>query len=144
MLKKAFRMIALALVIPIVATVAARAQPAPELLSIELNALNQNAAACQVYVVIDNVSEVAFAKFSTDLVLFDNDGLILKRLTTDFGRLRPNKIHVMSFVVDPLECAAVGRVVLNDVIDCEHDGSAGVDCIDAIRLSHRGDVGFEK
>lgn len=144
MLKKAFLVIALAVAIPVVATVAARAQPASELLSIELNALNQNAAACQVYVVIDNVSEVAFAKFSTDLVLFDNGGLILKRLTTDFGRLRPNKIHVMSFVVEPLECAAVGRVVLNDVIDCEHDGRAGVDCIDAIRLSHRGNVGFEK
>ena len=144
MLKKAFRMIALAWAIGVIAAVAVRAQPAPELLSIELNGLNQNAGACQIYVVIDNVSRVAFAKFSTDLVLFDKGGLILKWLTTDFGRLRPNKIHVMSFVVDPLECAAVGRVVLNDVIDCEHDGSAGVDCVDAIRLSHRGDVGFEK
>ncbi|MDP6805273.1 MAG: hypothetical protein QF902_08065 [Rhodospirillales bacterium] len=144
MLKKAFRVIALAWAIPVITAVAAGAQPAPEMLSIELNALNQNAAACQVYVVIDNVSEVAFAKFSTDLVLFDKGGLILKRLTTDFGRLRPNKIHVMSFVVDPLDCAAIGRVVLNDVIDCEHDGSNSVDCIDVIRLSYQGDIGFEK
>ncbi len=117
---------------------------APELLSIELNRLEQVAEGCRFDLVIENASEVAFARLSTEFVMFDRGGVISARATTHFGRLRPNKTHVRSFVFPAIDCADVGRVLLSEVVACEHAGPSDLDCMDAIEVSHRGGVALIK
>jgi hypothetical protein len=113
-------------------------------LSIELNRLEQDGAGCRFDLVIANRLEVAFSRFSTDLVFFDAEGVITTRASTHFGRLRPRKTHLRSFVLSPFTCTSVDRVLLNDVIECGHDGGDGFDCLDAVEVSHRGTVTLVK
>lgn len=113
-------------------------------LSIELNRLEQDGEGCRFDLVIANRLEVAFSSFSADLVFFDQDGVITTRVSTHFGRLRPLKTHLRSFVLSPFECAGVSRVLLNDVIECGHDQGEDFDCLDAVEVSHRGGVTLVK
>lgn len=113
-------------------------------LSIELNRLEQDGAACRFDLVIANRLTVAFSRFSADLVFFDQEGVITTRASTHFGRLRANKTHLRSFVLSPFTCASVARVLLNDIIECDHDGGDSFDCLDAVVVSHRGPVTLMK
>lgn len=134
----------LALSLAAAAASASYAQSTTPVLSIELNKLEQDGDECRFYLVIENGSDVAFAKFNTEMVFFDRRGVIVSRGTVDFAGLRPHKTHVMSFVFGPLDCTNVGRVLLNQVIECEHTAGTQLDCMDAIDVSHRGTVELVK
>ena len=116
--------------------VTVEAQSAPKVLTMDLNALKQGDDACEVFLVIENASDLAFATFSADLGFFDKGGVVLSRLTVDIGKLRPNKRHVMSFRVNDLKCDDVGSVLLNEIADCQHSAGADFDCTDAVRVIH--------
>lgn len=118
----------------------AGAQSTPEVLSIELNKLEQAGSACRFHLVVENSSDIAFTKFSANLVFFDLDGVISTRISVDLGKLRPNKTFVMSFAVESLNCVDVGRVLLNEVTECQHSAKTEFDCTDAVRVNYRGPV----
>ncbi len=113
-------------------------------LSVELNRLEQDGEGCRFDLVVTNRLEVAFSRFSADLVFFDHDGVITSRASTHFGRLRPLKTHLRSFVLSPFDCGGVARVLLNDIIECDHDQGEDFDCLDAVEVSHRGSVTLVK
>ncbi len=123
---------------------AATAGAQSKALSIELNRLEQDGEGCRFDLVIANRLEVAFSSFSADLVFFGHDGVIITRASTHFGRLRPLKTHLRSFVLSPFDCASVARVLLNDIIECGHDQGEAFDCLDAVEVSHRGAVALVK
>ena len=115
-----------------------------KVLSIELNKVEQNGAGCRFDLIIENGLDIAFARVSADFVFFDQQGVILTRAAAHFGRLRPNKSHLRSFVLSPLNCGDVSRVLLNDFTECRAMDGADFDCTDAVRVSHRGGVDLVK
>ena len=89
-------------------------------LSIELNTTKPLKDACQLMMVVDNRSSIRFNKFTVELVLFDKTGVIIKQVLAAIGRLRPMMNHFVSFPIEDVNCDDLGRVLLNEVTECEY------------------------
>lgn len=105
--------------------------------SIELNKLEAAETACQAYVVVENAEETAFEAFSIDLVAFDGAGVISKRLAVDLAPLRAGKTSVKVFGLAGVDCADVGRLLINGVLDCRDAQGRRADCHDLVRATSK-------
>lgn len=115
----------------------------PAKLGIELNKLEQTDAACRSYMVLSNSTETSLEKLSLDLVVFDTDGVIDRRLAVELGPLDAGRTQVKVFDMAGLECGRVARILLNDVLSCSPDRiNDTATCDEALLLSARGDVAF--
>lgn len=111
---------------------------------VELNKLEAQDQACRAYLVLENRSDTDFTEFRFDLVMFDPQGVINKRLAVEAAPLRSAKTTVKLFDIDGVECADIGRILINDIIACRDAEGEQVDCIALVRPSARGDVPFVK
>lgn len=113
-------------------------------MKIELNKLESVAEACRAYLVFENNTGNAFVSLKLDLVMFDPNGVINKRLAVEGGPLPAGKTSVKLFDIKGVSCTDVDRVLLNDVLSCQ--GPAGdVDgCLDEIDTTSRHSALFFK
>ena len=112
-------------------------------LSIQLNKLEPVDGGCRIYFVIENRSEAAYDELTVDLVTFDPSGIVGQRLLVELGPLRAAKTSVSSFDFAALDCAAIDRILVNDVTSCLTAGGAAdaeppSDCVGRIALSSLG------
>jgi len=126
----------------LVSPISAQAQ-APKV-AIELNKLEPAGEACRAYLVLNNRSQIAFTSLNLDLVLFDEGGIIAKRLAVETAPLPAGKLSVKAFDVADLDCAQVGRVLLNDVIACDGAPESPENCLALIEASAQGELSFVK
>ena len=131
------------------AAVSALADPAPaapgeKALAIELNKLEPNGEACRAYLVLKNGSARAFESLKLDLVMFDSDGVVAKRLAVQAAPLPSGKTSLKVFDITGHGCGAIGSILLNDVLACEPAAEEGGDCLGLIAASARGPVPFIK
>jgi hypothetical protein len=103
-------------------------------LSIELNRLEAADKACRAYFVIENPGDKAFPALKLDLVLFQADGVISKRLTLDMGPLRAAKTTVKQFDIDGQACDKVAKVHVNDAVECKSEPAATADCLQGLAV----------
>lgn len=129
-------LIAAALVVAGVAA-AARAEPATE---IELNRLEAHEGGCQASLVARNPGAVAHDSLRLDVVLFDRDGVILKRLAVEAGPLPAAKTMVKGFIAEGVRCEDIGSALLNDVLSC----GGAAPCLDAVAVSARPPLSFTR
>lgn len=120
------------------------AAPKPaEPIAVELNKLEAAGADCQATVVATNgLSRLDSLKL--DLVVFDADGIVAKRLAAELGPLSAKKTVVKTFPVKGLACSAMSRVVLNDVLACTGPSGPVAGCLDDLALKTRTNVAFAK
>lgn len=112
-------------------------------LGVELNKLEQTGAACRSYMVLSNRSDATLDQLSLDLVVFDTDGVIDRRLAVELGPVQAGRTRVKVFDMADLDCGRVARVLLNDVLTCNPERvDDATTCDAALRLSGRGDVDF--
>lgn len=109
-------------------------------LSVELNKLEAQEQACQAYLVIGNATPLAFEALVLDLVMFDPDGVISKRLAVDVAPLRPGRTSVKVFSMQGVDCAGIGRLLVNDVLDCAAGAETPADCFGLIETTSRAAV----
>jgi hypothetical protein len=121
---------------PLLWGAAASASP----VEIELNKLEPREGGCQAWLVARNEGLAAHDSLRLDLVLFDRDGVIARRLAVEAGPLAAEKTVVKAFIAEGLSCETVGSVLLNDVLSCGGDGP----CLDAVRVSARPPLNFAK
>ena len=107
---------------------------ADEKVLVELNSIESADNRCRLNFVVQNNSRVAIESMKLDLVGFDTDGGILRRLITEMGPVRAAKTVVRAFVVD-IECHQLGAVLVNDVTTCTPGDPAA--CLDGLGLSSR-------
>lgn len=107
---------------------------------IELNKLEPQDTSCQAYIVVKNATENAVEDFSVDLVLFDNDGIISRRLAVNLAPMRAGSTSVKVFGVKEIACTAISRMLVNDVLRCQVGGVARDDCPGLIETASRSDV----
>jgi len=117
---------------------------AQQAVSVELNKLEPNGDACRAYLVLENRSERAFETLKLDLVLFDADGVVARRLAVETAPLPAGKISLKVFDIAGLNCPSLGRVLLNDVLSCADAGGALDGCLDLLAPAGRGDLEFVK
>ncbi|TFH50420.1 MAG: Tat pathway signal sequence domain protein [Lysobacterales bacterium] len=136
--------IAFAALFAVLATTLPLASAQSDALHIELNRLEEHGAGCRVHLVLENAGAHAYTSYRLDLVIFDADGVIARRLALETAPLRANKTMVKEFELTDLACRQVGRVLLNDVSQCASAAGDMDDCITATRVSSRGSVAFVK
>lgn len=113
-------------------------------ISIELNKLEEQPNACRVYMLFENPGQTEFSEFQLDLVLFDTNGVIARRLSLDAAPLRAEKTSVKLFDIDGLACPKIGRILLNDMLGCADASGKRTDCLKLIKPSSRVDAKFVK
>ncbi len=113
-------------------------------LSIELNKLEPQAGACRAYLVFDNPDGPALENLQMDLILFDQAGVIARRLAVDTGPLRAAKTSVKLFDIPDLPCNEIRRILVNEVLDCRDAAGLHDDCIERLTLSSRADAQLVK
>ncbi|MEM7254688.1 MAG: hypothetical protein AAF493_25015 [Pseudomonadota bacterium] len=103
--------------------------------AVELNKLEAAGENCRAYLVATNKSNAAFRSMKLDLVMFDVDDLIAKRLAVDIAPLPANKTRVKVFDMTKLACDRVKKILLNGVMQC--DDGTGANCDAAVDISSR-------
>jgi len=132
------------LLLALIAGIVSPALAAQDGVSVELNKLEPNGAACRAYLVLENGTESAFETLKLDLVMFDADGVVAKRLAVETAPLPADKTSLKVFDMEGLACEAVGRVLLNDVMACADAAGARDDCLGLVAPAARGPVEFIK
>jgi hypothetical protein len=117
---------------------------ASETIGIELNRLEDQGANCRAYLVITNPGEIAFSGFKLDLVIFSGSGTITRRLALDLAPLRAAKTSVKVFDITDTACAAIGSILVNDVVDCRDPSGSVAGCVDRISTSSKLAVSLSK
>ena len=110
---------------------------------VQLNKMAPVENACRIYLVFENRTGGAFDAYTLDLVMFDTEGAILRRLAVEAGGLPAGKTLVKPFDVTGIDCASIGKLLLNDVMTCEGAG-AEQDCTVLTTPSSRLDAPFIK
>ncbi|MEM9765589.1 MAG: hypothetical protein AAF968_24325 [Pseudomonadota bacterium] len=118
----------------------AAALAAERLVSVELNKLEADGENCQAYLVLNNATEDAFDELLLDLVMFDPEGIIVRRLAVDIAPLPAGRTAVKVFSVQTVACERIGRVLLNGVLACEARGAAREGCLGLLNTSSRTGV----
>ena len=126
----------------VLVTAAARAEDG--VLEVELNKLEPNKEACRAYLVLENQVPSAFEALKLDLVMFDPDGIVAKRLAVEAGPLPAGKTRLKVFDVGGLACDRIGRMLLNDVLACKDGTGTRGDCLALISTSARNGLSFIK
>ena len=115
---------------------------AEPLVSIELNKLEPGEQACQAYLVIENGTETEFESLKLDLVVFDQDLIIARRLAVETAPLRPGKTVVKAFPIAAVGCDEISRVLLNGVASCRDLSGERSGCDTQLRISSRAPAPF--
>jgi hypothetical protein len=121
---------------------AARAEPPA--VGVELNKLEAAEGACRAYLVLQNRGSETFTSLKLDLVMFDADGIVARRLAVEGAPLPAGKTSLKVFDVADIGCPKIGRVLLNDVLACAGAGGPVDNCLARIEPSARGRVPFVK
>lgn len=110
--------------------------------NVELNKLKQVDNACRAYLVTQNLTDTDFKSLQLDVVMFDDKGIVAKRLAVEIGPMPAHKTRLKVFDIAGLPCENIGQLLLNDVIQCKDDQGKRNDCLALIRVTSRGDVAF--
>jgi len=114
-------------------------------LDIELNKAEDGDDACVASFVVRNAMGHTLDRFSMDLYVFDNDGVIARQVLLDLAPLRGNKITVARFNLIARSCGEVSRILINDIPSCRSAGSGDtLDCLAALTVSSRASIEMVK
>lgn len=113
-------------------------------IKVELNKLENYDGACRAYLVFENTTTRDFTVFKLDLVMFGADGVIAKRLAVDTAPLHSAKTSVKLFDLAKLRCADIGRILINDIIECRDQRGKRTDCVSLVETSSRSTVPLVK
>lgn len=118
-------------------------------IAVELNRADALDAGCRLSFVIHNDTPHSFTSLQWDLVGFDSDGLIADRMAAEVAPLLARKTSVKQFDIPTLGCDRLGRLLLNDITQCQTRGgdatlSDPLSCLRLIRPSSRTNIEFFK
>ena len=113
-------------------------------LDIELNKIEDQDGGCVASFVLQNNLGAALDRFNLDLVLFDGQGAIMRRLMLDLAPLVSGKTRVASFRLHDGACAKLGRVLVNDIPVCRAEGGGDLDCLAGLTVHSRTTIGLTK
>lgn len=109
--------------------------------AIELNKVETKPdGACRAYLVVENGTAGSFRELKLDMVMFDTDGVVARRLAVQVAPLPAGKTSLKVFDIKGLPCEKLGRLLLNDVMTCADAAETRTNCLDAISTRSRGRV----
>lgn len=113
-------------------------------ITLELNKLEASDKGCRAYVVVTNPTQTAYDAYKLDLVLFQSDGVVGRRLALDLAPVRPDKKTVKLFELDGTKCDEIGSFLVNDVMECRTSTGATDDCLARLKVKSLTKVQISK
>jgi len=107
---------------------------------IELNAVKATEGSCTLSFLVTNGHASPIDKAVYETVLFDSAGQVERLTLFDFGTLPAARPRVRQFLVPGLDCAQLGRVLINGAETCTGEGLPPRACTDGLELRSRTDV----
>ena len=127
---------------------AAAQSPAPTApaadIEIELNKLEQMNGSCRFYLVFRTRGGEALDRATIDFFLFDQEEVILKQFAYEAGPLASSRTAVKRFDLPETACVGVGKLLLNNVTNCEAADGPRENCIDRFAPSSRAEAALIK
>lgn len=123
------------------ATAAAAASPS---VALELNKLEPTEKGCRAYVVVNNPTDTVYQSYKLDLVLFQADGVIGRRVALDLSPVKAQKRTVKLFDLDGMACDKIGSFLINDVMECKSEAGAAENCLQRLTTSSLSNVKLSK
>lgn len=120
------------------------AQAEPNSVSIELNKLEPRDKGCRAHFVVSNSSETALESMKLDLVLFQPDGVIGRRIIVDLAPIQPKKRAVKQFDLEDTPCDRIGSMLINEITECRAACGPLDDCLARIAVSSLTSVQVSK
>ena len=111
---------------------------------VELNKLEANGTSCRAYLMMRNDAGAGFESLKLDLVMFDTDGMVSRRLAVEAAPLRAGKTSLKVFVIPDQPCDGISRVLLNDILACHGAAGPQGDCLDLVETASRTAAPFIK
>jgi hypothetical protein len=112
-------------------------------LSIELNQLENVDRGCRGAVIFNNETDATFADLAVEVAVFDQDDIVKNLWLLPARNMSPGTVRVRQFLFQEESCEDIGRILLNDVVNCETDtGLEAQECLRLIDASSRTDVPF--
>ena len=111
-------------------------------LTLELNALQPTDSGCRFTFLVKNDLGGELASAAFELVLFDKAGMVSRITIVDFKDLPEGKTKVRQFDFSGIQCADLGRVLVNDATDCAGDGVEPKACIRYLKTDTRAETEF--
>lgn len=111
-------------------------------LTVELNALQPSDRGCRFTFIATNGLGSELTKAAFELVLFDTEGKVSRLTVVDFKDLPQGKTKVRQFDFSGIDCAAVGRVLINDSTECAGPAIEPKACIQKLKAQTRTEVVF--
>ena len=108
-------------------------QAAEQNVRVELNTLESTETHCRMTFVVENKS-AALESLKLDLVVFNTESIVYRRLITEMGPVRAGRTIVKTYAIET-KCAQVGAVLVNDVSACTPGDTNA--CLDGLSLSSR-------
>jgi len=112
--------------------------------TLELNKLEKSDKGCRAYIVVSNPTQTTYDTYKLDLVLFQTDGVIGRRLALDLAPVRPDKRTVKLFDLEGANCDEIGSFLVNDVLDCKTPEGAVSDCLARLKVKSLTKVEISK
>lgn len=100
---------------------------------VELNTMESTDKQCRLTFVIENKS-AALESLKLDLVVFNTESIVYRRLLTEMGPVRAGRTIVKTFAIET-KCAQVGSVLVNDISACA-PGEPNA-CLEGLTLTSR-------
>ncbi|MEQ9172259.1 MAG: Tat pathway signal sequence domain protein [Rhodospirillales bacterium] len=137
MIANRLKIAALVIALCAVTAVTGSVRAADGRIGVELNKLEPLASACRAYLVLTNKAGMAFRDLKLDLVIFDTDGIVARRVAVQGGPIPNGKTSLKVFDIDGVQCAKVSRFLLNGVMTCDAEGGKPGDCAGLIDTTSR-------
>lgn len=103
-------------------------------IGVQLNKLETDGDDCRAHLVLENGLDEALESFQLDLVVFDEDGIIHRRMVVEMAPLRAGSTSVRAFRMTDTACDRVGRILVNDINACEGPEGVVEGCSDRIQV----------
>ena len=118
----------------IIAAVPFALAAAAEPIRIELNLAEDVQGKCRLSFVIENKSETAIESLKPDLVIFNREGVIARRLVAEMGPVNRAKTIIRTFEIEN-DCGEISSILINTLVACTPRDPA--DCVDVLVVSSR-------
>lgn len=131
------------LALAIMLSIAASAS-AGNAVAVELNDATTVSGSCHASFVVRNDLPHTLDRFQLDLYVFDGEGVIKSRSYVDLAPLLNGKNTVFGFQIYAEPCAAVSKILVNDIPKCRAETGAKIDCMNGLTVSSRNRIEFAK
>jgi hypothetical protein len=117
---------------------------AGDAVAVALNDATTVSGTCHASFIVRNDLPHTLDRFQLDLYVLDSDGVIKSRSNVDLAPLINGKNTMFAFRIYAEPCAAVSKIIVNDIPKCRAETGAKLDCMNGLTVSSRNRIEFAK